>query len=43
LLHDVEGYKHQEIGDLLGISAGTSKSQLHRARMLMRGHLERRV
>ena len=43
LLHDVEGYKHQEIGDLLGISAGTSKSQLHRARMLMRAHLERRV
>ena len=43
LLHDVEGYKHHEIGELLGISAGTSKSQLHRARMLMRGHLERRV
>ena len=43
VLHDVEGYKHHEIGNLLGISAGTSKSQLHRARMLMRGHLERRV
>ena len=43
VLHDVEGYKHHEIGDLLGISAGTSKSQLHRARMLMRGHLERRI
>jgi RNA polymerase sigma-70 factor, ECF subfamily len=43
VLHDVEGYKHHEIGHLLGISAGTSKSQLHRARMLMRGHLERRV
>jgi RNA polymerase sigma-70 factor (ECF subfamily) len=43
LLHDVEGYKHHEIGGLLGISAGTSKSQLHRARMLMRTHLERRV
>ena len=43
VLHDVEGYKHHEIGDLLGISAGTSKSQLHRARTLMRGHLERRV
>jgi RNA polymerase sigma-70 factor (ECF subfamily) len=42
VLHDVEGYKHQEIGELLGISAGTSKSQLHRARMLMRGHLERK-
>lgn len=43
LLHDVEGYKHHEIGSLLGISPGTSKSQLHRARMLMRGHLDRRV
>jgi len=43
VLHDVEGYKHHEIGSLLGISAGTSKSQLHRARMLMRGHLERRI
>ncbi len=36
LLHDVEGYKHEEIALLLGINAGTSKSQLHRARMLMR-------
>ncbi len=43
VLHDVEGFKHHEIGGLLGISAGTSKSQLHRARMLMRGHLERRL
>lgn len=43
VLHDVEGYKHHEIGEMLGISAGTSKSQLHRARMLMRGHLERRT
>ena len=43
VLHDVEGYKHHEIGTLLGISPGTSKSQLHRARMLMRRHLERRV
>jgi RNA polymerase sigma-70 factor (ECF subfamily) len=43
VLHDVEGYKHHEIGTLLGISAGTSKSQLHRARTLMRGHLERQL
>lgn len=43
VLHDVEGYKHHEIGTLLGISPGTSKSQLHRARMLMRGHLEGRT
>jgi RNA polymerase sigma-70 factor, ECF subfamily len=43
VLHDVEGYKHHEIGTLLGISPGTSKSQLHRARMLMRTHLDRRT
>jgi RNA polymerase sigma-70 factor (ECF subfamily) len=39
VLHDVEGYKHREIGDMLGISAGTSKSQLHEARMALREHL----
>lgn len=39
VLHDVEGYKHREIGDLLGISAGTSKSQLHEARMALRERL----
>ncbi|MGH9372814.1 MAG: RNA polymerase sigma factor, partial [Vicinamibacterales bacterium] len=39
VLHDVEGYKHHEIGSLLGISAGTSKAQLHRARMMLRRHL----
>jgi RNA polymerase sigma-70 factor (ECF subfamily) len=32
LLHDMEGYKHDEIGQLLDISAGTSKSQLFHAR-----------
>lgn len=40
VLHDVEGYKHREIGDMLGIAAGTSKSQLHEARMALRDHLE---
>lgn len=39
VLYDVEGYTHEEISGLLGISSGTSKSQLHRARMLMREHL----
>lgn len=39
-LYDIEGYKHEEIAGMLGISIGTSKSQLHRARMLLRGHLE---
>ena len=36
VLHDMEGYKHEEIADLLGIDPGTSRSQLHRARMLLR-------
>jgi len=36
LLHDVEGYRHDEIADLTGTSVGTSKSQLHRARRLLR-------
>jgi RNA polymerase sigma-70 factor (ECF subfamily) len=39
VLHDVEGYKHREIAALLDIAAGTSKRQLHRARMLLRRHL----
>lgn len=36
LLHDLEGYTHDEIGALLDISAGTSKSQLHYARRAIR-------
>lgn len=36
LLHDVEGHTHEEVGTLLGISQGTSKSQLHRARRRLR-------
>ncbi len=43
VLHDVEGYKHEEIGDLLGVSPGTSKSQLHRARQTLRGLLTKKV
>ncbi len=39
VLHDVEGFKHEEIARLLRVSTGTSKAQLHRARMLLRGHL----
>ncbi len=39
VLYDVEGYKHDEIARLMGISVGTSKSQLHRARMLLREQL----
>ena len=39
VLHDVEGNKHHEIATLLEISAGTSKAQLPRARMMLRKHL----
>ncbi len=36
ILHDVEGYTHDEIGEVLGVAAGTSKSQLFKARAKMR-------
>jgi RNA polymerase sigma-70 factor (ECF subfamily) len=36
VLHDVEGYTHEEIGEMLGVSAGTCKSQLFKARAKMR-------
>jgi RNA polymerase sigma factor (sigma-70 family) len=39
-LHDVEGYLHEEIAGLTGIAVGTSKAQLHRARKLMKEHLQ---
>jgi RNA polymerase sigma-70 factor, ECF subfamily len=42
VLHDIEGYRHEEIGEMLGVSIGTSKSQLHRARMTLRSHLNER-
>jgi RNA polymerase sigma-70 factor (ECF subfamily) len=41
VLHDVEGYRHEEIARMLGVVPGTSKSQLHHARMALRRHLER--
>ena len=41
VLHDVEGFKHREIAEMLGVTAGTSKAQLHRARMALRNHIER--
>ena len=40
VLHDVEGYTHEEIGERLGISPGTSKSQLFNARRSLRAILE---
>lgn len=39
VLHDVEGYTHEEIAELLAVTSGTSKSQLHRARMTLRQYL----
>ncbi len=41
VLHDVEGYKHDEIAQLTGRAEGTSKALLHRARKLLREALER--
>jgi RNA polymerase sigma-70 factor (ECF subfamily) len=40
VLHDVEGRTHDEIASLLGLAAGTSKAQLHRARKLLREALK---
>ena len=36
VLHDIEGYEHEEVARLLGCSVGTSKSQLHKARLKLR-------
>jgi RNA polymerase sigma-70 factor (ECF subfamily) len=41
VLHDVEGYKHEEIAEMMGITSGGSKAQLHRARLLLREALDR--
>jgi len=39
VLHDVEGYEHNEIAEMMGCSIGNSKSQLHKARMKLRDFL----
>lgn len=39
VLHDIEGLKHREIAELTGLAVGTSKTQLHRARTLLRSAL----
>ena len=40
-LHDVEGYKHEEIAEMLGVTTGATKAQLHRARHLLREALNK--
>lgn len=41
VLHDIEGYKHAEISEMMGIEEGTSKAHLHRARKLLREELSK--
>jgi len=41
VLHEIEGYQHEEIAEMLGTAVGTSKAQLHRARQLLRKRLVR--
>lgn len=43
VLHDVEGFEHEEVADMLGVSVGTSKSQLHKARMKLRDLLNKKI
>jgi RNA polymerase sigma-70 factor, ECF subfamily len=43
VLHDIEGYEHEEIAQLLDCSSGTSKSQLHKARLKLRRLLRQRA
>ncbi len=43
ILHDVEGHEHEQVARLLGCSVGTSKSQLHKARMKLRRLLSQKA
>ena len=41
VLRDVEGYKYREVAEIVGVTVGTVKAQIHRARKLLREKLER--
>lgn len=41
ILHEIEGYQHHEIAEMMGTAPGTSKAQLHRARKLLKQRLNR--
>jgi RNA polymerase sigma-70 factor (ECF subfamily) len=43
ILHDVEGYEHEEIAKMMGVAEGTSKSQLHKARLKLRKFIRQQV
>jgi len=43
ILHDVEGYEHEEIARMLGVAEGTSKSQLHKARLKLRNYIRQQA
>jgi RNA polymerase sigma-70 factor, ECF subfamily len=43
VLHDIEGLEHREVADVLGIAEGTSKSQVHKARLRLRAILRETV
>jgi RNA polymerase sigma-70 factor (ECF subfamily) len=43
VLHDIEGHEHEEIAKILGVAVGTSKSQLHKARMKLRRLLKKQT
>lgn len=43
VLHDIEGHDHEEIAKILGVAVGTSKSQLHKARMKLRRLLQKQT
>jgi RNA polymerase sigma-70 factor (ECF subfamily) len=43
VLHDVQGYEHNEIAGIMGCSVGNSKSQLHKARTKLRDLLQEQI